>query len=374
MKKIVSICQKRDIIFTIVKYNRGSNPFSVDFTDFFYNAEKTQAEIKQPVAILTPYEAELLEEMMELVKERAPERVAIFDNRLLDLEHLANAISRFPSLLEKHDIAGGVRTPESLIDSLINHPYPGDPTLQLPSKATLGKGFLVAKMHTFSSLRKLSIKINAPENLSVRLNNETVALMFALLAEDVYLNLIRDTTLSHEYRRQWAHSLLLLWEHWTDQAIAIVVPVLQKLWNARRQLAPTFGTMMGTSELVLMSFQMDEEWVDFIKEQLGDKSFSQAMEEFLFGISYEQISKLRTILREKGIPAIGRDEVSDFLGENVKADAGLDYKDFYAMYTVRRDNARTRKSMNLDGPHYTLEDYFIRFTAEREKATKQTTE
>lgn len=353
--------EKCDIMVFIVEQNWGSNPFSVDVTDFFYNANKTRKRTGAKSPVLTPYENSLLEETMNLVKIHAPERVEVFDSRLDDLEYLYSAISRFPSLLEKHDLTGGVRTPESLIDSLINHPDPGAPTLQLPSKATLGKGFLVAKMHTFSSLKKLSAKIKAPEKLTQNLNDHTVELMFSLLAEDVYLNLIRDKSLPLDQRQSWARSLLLLWEHWSDQSVSIVAPVLQKLWTARRQLAPTFGTMMGTSELFLMSFQMDEQWVSFIKQQMGNESFSQAMEEFLFGISYEQILKLRTILIEKGIHAISRDEVSNFLGEKILADAGLDYRDFYSLYTVRRDNARTRKAMDLKGPHSTIEDYFMQY-------------
>ena len=124
---------------------------------------------------------------------------------------------------------------------------------------------------------------------------------------------------------------------------------------------------MGTSELLMISMQMDEQWIAFIKSKMGESGVSQAMEEFLFGISFEQITTLRSILREKGIAAIGRDEVSSFLGQHVKADAGLDYRDFYSMYTIRRDNARSRKRLNLQGPQKTIEDYFIQFVTEKNK-------
>ena len=116
-----------------------------------------------------------------------------------------------------------------------------------------------------------------------------------------------------------------------------------------------------------MSIQMDEQWIQFIKQKMGEQGVSQAMEEFLFGISYEQIKHLREILKTKGIPAISRDEVSSFLGEHVKSDAGLGYRDFYALYTVRRDNARARARMKLEGPHQTLEDYFIQFVTAQNK-------
>jgi hypothetical protein len=91
------------------------------------------------------------------------------------------------------------------------------------------------------------------------------------------------------------------------------------------------------------------------------------MEEFLFGISYEQIGRLRSILKEQGIRAIGRDEVSAYLGEHVKTDVSLDYRDFYLLYTVRRDNARARQRLHLEGPKKTLEDHFIRFVPEAQQ-------
>ena len=96
------------------------------------------------------------------------------------------------------------------------------------------------------------------------------------------------------------------------------------------------------------------------------------MEEFLFGISYEQITKLKNLLREKGIAAIGRDEVSSFLGTDVKTDVSEDYRDFFQQYSLRRDNARARKRLNIPGPHKTLEDYFISFVMDlnREKQEK----
>lgn len=347
--------------------NDDDNFTTIDISQFYDTDVTVPSEEESGIVILTPKQKSLVDEVMGLAKKTAPDRVEIVEERLKDLEHLASSIARFPSLLERHDLAGGIRTPQSLIDSLIEHQDKGDTTLQLPSKAILGKGFLVAKMHTFSSLYKLSMRINAPEKLSQDLQMETVTMMFSMLAEDVYLNLIRDSDQPMEFRRQWALSLLLLWEHRNDQTIANVAPVLQSVWTARRKLAPAFGTMMGTSELLLISIQMDEQWIQFIKQKLGETGVSQAMEEFLFGISYEQILQLRVILRTKGIAAIGRDEVSQFLGEHVKTDAGLDYRDFYSLYTVRRDNARARERMKLPGPRKTLEDYFIQFITEQNK-------
>ncbi|MEE1166862.1 MAG: hypothetical protein UHP28_06895 [Treponema sp.] len=341
--------------------NVNSEFSQVDIGEF-YDSDDSQVVLEnEGIAVLTPKEKELYEELMTLLKEKAPERLPIIEERMKDLTQLAEAVACFPSLLERHDLAGGVRTPTLLVDSLIKHQEKGDTTLRLPSKAILGKGYIVAKVHTFSSLAKLAASVGAPEKLVQALQLETITMMFTVMAEDVYLNLINDNNQPMDFRRQWGMSLLLLWEHRNDQTIESVAPVLQSVWSARRKLAPAFGTMMGTSELLLVSIQMDEQWIQFIKQRMGDPAVSQAMEEFLFGISYEQIQQLRSILKTKGIPAINRDEVSTFLGEHVKADAGLDYRDFYSLYTVRRDNARARERMKVDGPHQTLEDYFIEF-------------
>lgn len=351
---------------------RENSKFTEISLSDFYDAEPEVAKVQDDgIVILTPNEKILYNQFIPLLKEKAPERLEVIESRMKDLTRLAEAVARFPSLLERHDLPGGIRTPQLLIDSLIKHQTKGDTTLQLPSKAILGKGYMVAKIHTFSSMSKISEQIGAPKSMTQAFQLETVTMMFTLLAEDVYIDLINDGSLPLEFRRGWGLSLLLLWEHRNDQTIESVAPVLQQVWNARRRLAPAFGTMMGTSELIMMSMQMDEQWISFIKSKLQIPEVTQAMEEFLFGISTEQIATLKNILRERGISSINRDDVSSFLGEHVKADAGLDYRDFYSLYTVRRDDARTRDRMKLPGPKKTLEDYFIMYITEMNQKKQQ---
>ena len=340
----------------------------IDINSFWDKTDSQKDEEQEFPGTFTKRQNELIDQLLAYAKENDLEHYQIFTNRLKDIYEIAATVSKFPSLLERHELSGGTRTRTTLIESLIKHNDEGDRTLRLPSKAVLGKSLLVTKAHTLSNFAKFSGHLGKEyEHLSKSFDTETVMSMFSLLIEDVYLNLISDNTQLMDFRREWALALLLLWEHWNDQTSESVAPVLQSVWTARRKLAPAFGTMMGTSELLLISMQMDDQWISFIKHKMGDPGVSQAMEEFLFGISTEQIHTLRTILKTKGIPAIGRDEVSKFLGEHVKADAGLDYRDFYSMYTVRRDNARSRARLKLDGPHKTLEDYFIQFVTEENK-------
>lgn len=337
---------------------------NVSIDEFFDKDDTPQNDISTGIVVLTPKQKEMVDDLCERMVVVAPEQLNNITDRMSRLEGLAKSLATFPSLLERANLTAEVRTPQALIESLITHTQDGDNTLQLPSKATLGRGFLVAKIHTFSSLNKLSKSVGMAKKVSQAFQDETVSMMFLLLAEDVYLNLIRDTNLEMDFRRQLALSLLLLWEHRADQNISDISPVLQTVWKARRALAPAFGTMMGTSELIMISFQMDDQWSAFIKTKLAIPEVSQAMEEFLFGLSFEQINKLKSILREKGIPAIGRDEVSQYLGEHIKTDVSMDYRDFFTQYSIRRDNARARRRIGLPGPHRTLEDLFIRFVME----------
>lgn len=362
----------------------------VDLSFFLDSNTKIDDATDNGIVILTPKQKVICDELNSQLSLISPQHKDVFKKRMEDLKQLVVAITEFPSLLSKANLTAEVRTPQDIIELLVDSKADyGRTFVQLPSKATLGKGFLTAKLHTFSSLAKLAQMINeskdttekteTPKNkISTKLIqafiDETVSMMFLLLVEDVYLNLVKDDSLDIDFRRQLGTSLLLLWEHRADQNIADIAPVLTSVWKARRTLAPAFGTMMGTSELIMFSFQMDEVWTKFIRTQLEIPEVTQAMEEFLFGISYEQVKKLKLLLREKGIGSIGRNEVSKFLGEEVKTDLSADYTDFYSQYAIRRDNARARKRLNLEGPHRTLEDHFIRFVMEqnREKQNNDT--
>ena len=346
----------------------------VSIESFFDAEDRIESDVNPEdigLTVLSAHQEDLVQNLRAKLKVTAPDRLEILDRRLKDLKKLATAITNFPSLLQRTNLNTTVRTPAALVDNIISYQEDGDTLLHMPSKATLGKGFLVTKIHTFFSMSKLAKRFAEMDDKEVKkYYDETVSMMFTLMAEDVYMNLIKDKSLSMDLRQELANALIILWEHRSDQTISDIAPVLQAVWNARRTLAPAFGTMMGTSELLLVSIQMDAQWTQFIKKRLGDQEVSQAMEEFLFGLSYEQILRLRAILREQGVKAIGRDEVSSYLGERVKTDVSMDYRDFYLLYTVRRDNARARQRLHLPGPTKTLEDFFIRFVMEQ-NAEKQ---
>ena len=224
---------------------------SVDLNTFFDEEDKKQEDLSAGIVLFSAHEQQLIGEVINKLWQQEPERVETLQKRLDNLEHLARSIAKFPSLLERSTLTASVRTPQSLIESLIANQYDGDSMLHLPSKASMGKGYLVAKIHTFASIAKLAKNANLGDSLAKGFEDMTISLLFTLMAEDVYLNLIKDTSLDIESRRELATSLIILWEHSSDQNIADIAPVLQSVWKARRELAPAFGTMVGTLGTVL---------------------------------------------------------------------------------------------------------------------------
>lgn len=341
---------------------------SVDLSEFYDESELSQDESSTDLVVLTEKERILVNIMFDRLTELAPDKLSIVADRVADLERLTRNIAHFPSLLERQEPLFEKRDQNTLLESLLAQ-HGNDKTLHMPTKAILGKGFLVAKFHLFMTLASISVKYEFPRHEIQEYKNTALTLMFTVMAEDVYISLLDNTDLSVDLRQQIANALIILWEHRSDQNVADMAPVLGTVWRARRKIAPVFGTMVGTSELLLLSMEMDNAWIDFISQKAGVPEIAMALEEFLFGLTYEDIQRVKNILKDKGIHAIGRQEVAALLGitpENADEDTA-DPRQLYLNYSIRRDNAKARVRMNLPGPHHTLEDHYMKFILEINK-------
>ena len=121
--------------------------------------------------------------------------------------------------------------------------------------------------------------------------------------------------------------------------------------------------MLGVSELFLLSMELDESWERFMIAKLADPEIGQALEEFLFGISYEKINFIRNILKERKVSALSRDEAYNLLGFKREFPSD-DPRGFYASFIDRKNNAESRRRLQVPGPKRTLEDLYIPFIFE----------
>jgi hypothetical protein len=122
--------------------------------------------------------------------------------------------------------------------------------------------------------------------------------------------------------------------------------------------------MEGSSELIRISIELKEGWQQFLMDEAtNNKETKWALEEFLFGLSYEEIFEVRSRLISSGISAIGRDEVRSYIGGHpaygIVQDA--DPRGIYDFYIDRRDAAIFRKRISAPGPKKTLEEIYLKY-------------
>ena len=310
------------------------------------------------IITFTDEERELVSKIFDEVSAISSVSYNRINQKLTHLEGVTTSISRYPSIKEMSMLAGKTRNEGSLVKALCTSN--SDSTLlTLPTKTVLGKAYLVAKFHTFVAFTKVSQALELKKKLIEALNKATFNIMFTIMAEDVYLALLKDEDLKMEVKEEVAYALTDLWESRLDKNSFSFSSLLTNIWEARAKIAPVFGTMLGTSEFFLFSGYVGNKWAHFISKKMRVKEVLWALEEFLFGISYEEIAFIREKLKENDLQTISRDEAFEMLHKTSNFTSS-DVRSFYASYSERRHNAEARKRLKVEGPIRILEDYCVR--------------
>ena len=310
------------------------------------------------IVTFTDEERELVSQVFDEVNAISSTSFKKIRQKLTHLEGVATSISKYPSIKGMSMLAGKTRNENSLVQSLCAS-HADSTLLTLPTKTVLGKAYLVAKFHTFVAFTKVAIALKIEDSHIEALNKATFNIMFTIMAEDVYLSLLKDDTLNLEVKEEVAYALTDLWESRLDENTFTFSSMLTNIWEARTKIAPVFGTMLGTSEFFSFSGYVGNKWSHFISKKLEIKEVLWALEEFLFGISYEEIAFIRGKLREENLQSISRDEVFRMLNKISNFESS-DVRSFYASYSERRHNAEARKRLKVEGPIRILEDYCVR--------------
>ena len=318
------------------------------------------------IVVFDKDEHAVIDKILQSLQAYAPGVLGNIADCITTLEQLAMAVSRYPSIRQSTVLAGEHRSEDTLIETLCNSP-PDSRLLTLPTKVVLGKSFLIAKFQTFSALSKIAMNAFFEENDIQALRRITFKAMFTLMAEDVYTALLDNGDLEQEIRKEIAGLLTELWEHRLDEYTSSFAPVLHKVWAVRNKLAPNFGTMLGVSELFLLSMELDESWERFMIAKMADPEIGQAMEEFLFGIPYEKIEFIRSVLQERKLSALSRNDAYQLLG--LQTDGLSDApRAFYTSFIERKNTAEARRRLQVKGPKRTLEAFYIQFIFEEHES------
>ncbi|MDR2746523.1 MAG: hypothetical protein LBB77_03670 [Treponema sp.] len=310
-------------------------------------------------AILSEGELGLIAEMEGALAESKSQDLERIRERFQCLKALGEAAFRFPSVREAQRLMGEKRDESRLIESLCSFSSPNH-LLHIPTKVLVIRSFLVAKFHYFSMLHTLA---EDKARWSHSFKSSAFQVISTLMVEAVYFSCLEDPSFSPDLKQGIANDLISLWDSGDDPRVNRHLPALEVLWVARKETPPAFGTMDGNSELFRLSFEMGPDWQDFLTEGATSDETRWALEEFLFGLSYEEIRQVRARLLRFRISAVNYDEVKTYLGHkpSFATVEGSDMRNIFDFYTDRQEAARFRKRTAAPGPYHTLEELYLRY-------------
>jgi hypothetical protein len=311
------------------------------------------------MVVLKENERLLVEEIEAYLDGTYPQDARVVRDRFLCLQTLGDAVSQYPSVRETQLLRGESRDELDLVKSLCSFAASSH-LLHIPTRVVTARSFLVAKFHAFSLLFLL---VREEKEFHGALKSVIFSVVSTLMAEEVYFSCLDDPAFPRTIKMKLANDLISLWDNGTDLRAVRYLSALEALWAARNTAPPSFGTMDGASELLRISIDLEDEWKDFLVEESANTETKWALEEFLFGLSYEEIIKIRSRLVRFGVNAVGYDEVRSYLGSRPAYGMirGANPRAIYDFYVDRRDAALFRKRTSAPGPQRTLEEIYLKY-------------
>jgi hypothetical protein len=308
---------------------------------------------------LTDAENRLVSEIGAWLNETNPDEYETVKTRFFHLQTLGAAVFAYPSIRKTQFLKGILRDEDRLVESLLAFSSSSH-LLHIPTKVVAMRSFLVAKFHAFSLLSFLTA---SRKDFQIQIKNIIFSVISTLMAEAVYFSCLEDTGFSHNTKASLVNDLISLWDSGVDIRGVRHLSALTSLWIARDAAPPSFGTMNGSTELLRITIDMDEDWRDFLVEESSNDETRWALEEFLFGLSWEEIQKIRSRLIHYGINAIGYDELRSYL-DSAPSYSMVNQSDpraIYDFFIERRDACILRKRVSAPGPLHTLEEIYLKY-------------
>jgi len=304
----------------------------------------------------------LVRQALDIVAERNPRQRAVIEGMLSRLGSLGELIRDSPSLGSSWDGgAGRAFSADTLIEHLCRvRDY--DIDLHIPTKAVLGQGYVIAKINFLKALGYTLDAVGAPASLRESVEREAAQSIYTKLAEELFVSIVTDPRGPPHVKTGAARFLYRIWEERVLIEVDDFAPLLESAWEARSKLLPVLGTMLGTQEVFrLFQAARDQRFLDYFSEEDVEPEQLFAFEEFLFGLSHEEIGRLRAHMAKEGRACISLDVAKSLLSSSTASwlppqngAAAL-----YTSYKKRRVNAAHRALSGASGPTKTAEEYVM---------------
>jgi hypothetical protein len=307
------------------------------------------------------HERTLVSTALGFVREVSAEHTAVLTDNLDRLSRAAAIIRQSPSIMRSLETRPRSSfSGEPLLDVLCRVPdY--DLDLHIPTKAVFGQAFLIAKINFLKSLGYTLDTLGGPEELQSRVQHELGQSIYSKLAEELFISIVTDPHGARAVKMSAAKSLFEIWEDRLLTEIDDFAPILESIWRARNKVRPVLGTLLGTQEFFrLLQEACDDRFLSYFSEGGVPEEELQAFEEFLFGISYEEIVQLRHHMDEKSANVVSPEEARGLLGRTRASWApGIGPQALYTSYKKRRVKAHYRQLTAANGPKKTAEEYVM---------------
>ncbi len=307
-------------------------------------------------------EAEHVAQALRVIGEQSAEEEALLRAVLGRLERTASVVRDTPSMAASWRVRGGRNfSGESLVDLLCRVPdY--DLDLHIPTKAVLGQGYAIAKINFFKALIYAVEPLSPPAELPAALALDLGEAVYSKLGEELFLSIVTDPEASAAVKVGAARFLARIWDERLTMGVHTFAPLLESVWRARSKLLPVLGTMLGTYEVFqLFRESCDLRFLDYFGgDDVGQEQLV-AFEEFLFGLSHEEISRLRKHMQDQSQSVMTLDGARELLGRTKLSWMPINEgaQALYTSYKKRRVKAHYRALTGAEGPKRTAEEYVM---------------
>ncbi len=182
------------------------------------------------------------------------------------------------------------------------------------------------------------------------------------MAEEVFLSIIADKKISLHIRTNASYLLAQIWENRVYRGLDDFAPVLQNIWKSRDMIIPSYGTLMGISELFSMvNNESGRLWLEFLTREESTQDEIDSLLEFLIGLSYEEQKRVSDEMENRGVHSLNVDLINEILGEVKHYPHYMtdDPREIFKSFRHRKNNAQYRSRSGQCGPKKTLEEYLM---------------
>jgi hypothetical protein len=316
------------------------------------------------VTALDRHETELVEQALSAVAAHSASDAEILKGLIDELKATSALLERQRPLRKPTALGGEARDEQTLMDHLCTiDGLSGD--LALPLKATLSRTHLLTKINFLRGFVKATAALGdspATQRMTHDLREELAQSIYTLLAEELFLALLRKPDITRRTKQRCADQLITVWD---DAALEIddFAPLLESAWHARNRINSAYGTLLGATETFrLVVEDCNPDVIEFFGRDGMSADESAAFEEFLFNMTSEELATLRRAMQQQHLSAASPAWAAEILGrqiEDLEHSHEIDPMALYRSYQRRQLAADFRMMSGAPGPRRTAEGYLM---------------